>query len=170
MKCVDALCRNTRALIAIVNEFRKEADMRVGYTKKEKNELERYHEGLRMLKSQAPSKKHRAGTDAGSHSRSAKLDPSVTIISEFKGPTKELETANGTRMVIFSVIDTKTKGELRCKAFGTLAKRILQNASIRAGAVLEMSGQFDLYGGRLEFVVNSGRVARASPSTSPETT
>ena len=56
-------------------------------------------------------------------------------------------------MIVFSVVDTKTKEELSCKSFGNMAKGILQNASIKAGAVVEMSGQFNLYRGRLEFVV-----------------
>ena len=59
-------------------------------------------------------------------------------------------------MIVFPVVDAKTKEILSCKAFGKLAEGILRDASITVGAVVEISGQFNLYRGRLEFVVESG--------------
>jgi hypothetical protein len=45
-----------------------------------------------------------------------------------------------------------------CKAFGPIAERILRKAAIKSGAILESSGQFNLFTGNLEFTVKSGFV------------
>jgi hypothetical protein len=71
---------------------------------------------------------------------------------------KKVATTTGVLMIVFLVVDTKTREELTCKAFGKLAEKILRKASVKAGAVLEMSGQFNLYRGRLEFVLEDGAV------------
>jgi hypothetical protein len=135
--------------------------MRIGLSKKDRKVLDRQRDmfwretGAKTTTVKKPGDQ----PNATSHVRSVKLNPRVTIISQFKGPMKRVATTTGVLMIVFSVVDTKTKEELSCKAFGNLAKGILRNASIRAGAVVEMSGQFNLYRGRLEFVVSTHRVA-----------
>jgi hypothetical protein len=61
-------------------------------------------------------------------------------------------------MITFRVVDVTTKDALVCKAFGPIVERILRKAAIKSGAILESSGQFNLFNGNLEFTVKSGFV------------
>jgi hypothetical protein len=133
--------------------------MRIGLSKKDRRVLDSHQWDRSWPGTGAkPTTVKKLGDQpkATSHVRSVKLNPSVTIISHFRGPMKKVATPTGVLMIVFSVVDAKTKEELTCKAFGKLAEKILRKASIKAGAVLEMNGQFNLYRGRLEFVVEDG--------------
>jgi len=54
------------------------------------------------------------------------LSRKATIISQFKGPMKKVVTTTGVLMIVFSVVDAKTKEELSCKAFGKGAEALNQ--------------------------------------------
>jgi hypothetical protein len=148
--------------------------MRIGISKKARKALDRHQRDMIWRGTGAKTttvKKPGDQPNATSHLRSVKLNPSVTIIAEFKGPIKKVATTTGVLMIVFPVVDAKTKEILSCKAFGKLAEGILRDASITVGAVVEISGQFNLYRGRLEFVVESGAVCGVpdpgNPSSNP---
>jgi hypothetical protein len=138
--------------------------MRIGLSKKDRRVLDSHQWDRSWPGTGAkPTTVKKLGDQpkATSHVRSVKLNPSVTIISHFRGPMKKVATPTGVLMIVFPVVDAKTKEELSCKAFGKVAEALLRKTSIKAGVVLEMNGQFNLYRGRLEFVTESSFVYAA---------